>query len=105
MISNGFQILALRCFNSFKNVRNVIQMACNCNLKKLKNCYHAVLSAVELRLYSTCFIQLVYSASYSASLINQPASFRYQQECTDYFTKKQRDLSILMPLRQSEGCT
>ena len=34
-------------------------------------------------------------------LFYQRASFRYQQGCTASFTKKQRDLSIPMPLLQS----
>ena len=34
-------------------------------------------------------------------LFYQQASLRYQQGCTAYFTEKQRDSSVLMPLQQS----
>ena len=44
---------------------------------------------------------MIFRCGTTRGLLNQPVFNRYQQTCTTCFTEKQRDLSILMPLRQS----
>ena len=80
----------MQCLNSdAKDAQSI-------HISKPRFCFYPVSKASKI-----CGKAVLLQCGTKRCLLYQQTSLRYQQKCIASFTKKQRDLSISMPLRQS----